>query len=286
MLSATLLDPEKLTYPVLVSPKLDGIRCLMYEGKAVSRNLKPIRNEYVQQMLVGLPNGLDGELIVGSATDGHVLNRTQSGVMSGDGQPSFKYHLFDNYSMKQGFEYRLTSLEDIRHGFIELVPHYTVSNSRSFLSFEQSFLNDGYEGLMVRSISGAYKHGRSTSNEGLLFKFKRFRDGEATVFGLREGITNNNVATVDALGRTKRSAHADGKVNALRVGTILGIDMETGQALEISPGRMTMEDRAHYWLNPEQIMDRIIKYKTFDYGALNVPRFSTFQAFRDAADMS
>ena len=286
MLSATLLDPYNLRYPVLVSPKLDGIRCLMHEGKAVSRNLKPIRNDYVQQMLAGLPNGLDGELIVGSPTEGHVLNRTQSGVMSGDGQPDFKYHLFDNYNMKQGFEYRLTSLEDMRHDYIELVPHYVVNTVEGLLKFEQAFLSDGYEGLMVRKIDGAYKHGRSTSNEGLLFKFKRFRDGEAAVFGLRQGITNTNEATTDIMGRTKRSAHQDGKVNALRGGTILGVDLETGQPLEFSPGRMTMQDRAYYWLNPEQLIDRIIKYKTFDYGTLNVPRFSTFQAFRDAADMS
>lgn len=286
MLSATLLDPETLKYPVFVSPKLDGIRCLIYEGKAVSRNLKPIRNDYVQQMLVGLPTGLDGELIVGSPTDGHVLNRTQSGVMSSDGCPDFKYYLFDNFAMKQGFEYRLTSLEDIRHSHIELVPHYTVTSSEQFLKYEQHFLDSGFEGIMIRSIGGAYKHGRSTASEGLLFKFKRFRDGEAVVFGLREGVHNQNESTEDALGRLRRSNHVENKIGSMRVGTILGADCVTGQPLEISPGRMTIDERKHYWSNPEQLIDRIIKYKTFDYGTLNVPRFSTFQAFRDSADMA
>jgi hypothetical protein len=30
-----------------------------------------------------------------------------------------------------------------------------------------------------------------------------------------------------------------------------------------------------------EIMGRIIKYKTFDYGAIDAPRFTTFQAFVD-----
>lgn len=286
MLSATLLDPERLTYPVFVSPKLDGIRCVIKDGKALSRNLKPIRNDHVQRMLTGLPDGLDGELIVGSSTDGHVLNRTQSGVMSAEGTPQFKYYVFDNFGMSQGFEYRLTSLEDIRHSHIEVVPHYTANSVGNLLNYEQLFLDEGYEGLMVRSIGGAYKYGRSTTNEGLLFKFKRFRDGEAIVFGLREGVHNQNEATTDALGRTKRSNHQTNKIGSCRVGTIMAVDRETGQPLEISPGRMTADQRKFYWEYPEQIMDRIIKYKTFDYGTLNVPRFSTFQAFRDPADMS
>lgn len=66
MLSATLEDPLRLTWPVLGSPKLDGLRCIIKDGMALSRNLKPFRNKFVQEQLSTLPNGLDGELIVGS----------------------------------------------------------------------------------------------------------------------------------------------------------------------------------------------------------------------------
>lgn len=40
-------DLNELTLPVLVSPKLDGIRCVMHEGVALSRKLKPIPNAFV-----------------------------------------------------------------------------------------------------------------------------------------------------------------------------------------------------------------------------------------------
>ena len=150
---------------------------------------------------------------------------------------------------------------------------------------EVAFLDTGFEGLMVRSIHGPYKHGRSTANEGYLFKFKRFRDGETTVWGILKGVHNLNEAILDELGRSKRNSHQENKVPSGQIGTLLARDCATGGALEISPGRMTQAMRKHYWQNPDEILERIIKYKTFDYGALNVPRFSTFQDFRHPDDM-
>src|SRR5262245_23328965 len=96
MLSATLESPINLQFPVLMSYKLDGLRCIIKDGHAMSRNLKPFRNKYVQKHLgTGRYEGLDGELIVGEPNEGHVLGRTQSGIMSEDGEPDFMFHVFD-----------------------------------------------------------------------------------------------------------------------------------------------------------------------------------------------
>lgn len=65
MLAAIVTNREALRFPYLVSPKYDGIRCLIIGGEVVSRNLKPIRNKHIQAALRGLPD-LDGELIVGN----------------------------------------------------------------------------------------------------------------------------------------------------------------------------------------------------------------------------
>ena len=99
MLSATLKDTTKIRYPVLVSPKLDGIRCLMlYDHDNVtrpfSRKLLPIPNKYINRCLAGLP-AFDGELIVGEPTGSDCINRASSGVMSVEGTPDFTYHVFD-----------------------------------------------------------------------------------------------------------------------------------------------------------------------------------------------
>lgn len=44
-------DLSKVRYPVYVSPKLDGIRCIVINGIAMSRSMKPIPNRYIQSQI-------------------------------------------------------------------------------------------------------------------------------------------------------------------------------------------------------------------------------------------
>src|SRR3972149_596598 len=100
-----------IPFPMLLSPKLDGIRCLVIDGVAVGRSLKPIPNKYVQ-LLFGRRefNGLDGELIVDSPIAKEVFQVTSSGVMSIEGQPKVKFYVFDDFSHEAGFAKRLAYL--------------------------------------------------------------------------------------------------------------------------------------------------------------------------------
>ena len=231
MLAATLEHPSRLIYPQLVSPKLDGIRCIMHEGRAVSRNLKPIRNRYIQDQLWGLPDGYDGELIVGSPTEGNVLNRTTSGVMSAEGQPEFMYHVFDNHKHNLGFEGRLLLIKlNMSHPRLVLVEHRMVHSVTQFEEAEREFLAQGYEGIMSRLPHGQYKHGRATNTDQLLHKYKQFTDSELLITHVLEGQTNGNEQTRDALGESVRSASKAGMVPNGRVGTICGTDVKTGQS--------------------------------------------------------
>ena len=61
---------EQVRLPVYVSTKLDGIRCVIIDGVAYSRSLKPIRNKYIQSVIGNEKyNGFDGELVVGNIYD-------------------------------------------------------------------------------------------------------------------------------------------------------------------------------------------------------------------------
>lgn len=51
LLAYTVKDADKLDYPQMASPKLDGIRCVMQDDMPVSRTLKPIPNHYIQDEL-------------------------------------------------------------------------------------------------------------------------------------------------------------------------------------------------------------------------------------------
>src|SRR5436190_19600373 len=90
-------DILNLQRPLIISPKVDGIRCVVHpELGPVTRSLKPIRNTYIRQYLnIPMLKGLDGELIVGEITAPDVFNRTTSAVMTEVGSPDFAYYVFD-----------------------------------------------------------------------------------------------------------------------------------------------------------------------------------------------
>lgn len=281
MLSADVSDVDlsTLRYPLLVSPKLDGIRCIVWEGVAYSRNAKPIRNRFVQQWAKNFHN-LDGELIVGSPTDPHCLNNTQSGVMTFDGQPDFTYWIFDNvdrehpkYESNFGCQWPV----DRR---VNIVLHQYAKSVEELLALERTHLERGYEGVMLRDPAGPYKHGRSTLREGYLMKLKRFQDGEAVVIGLEEGHINGNELQRDELGRAKRTTHQENMVPSGMVGTIIAEDAKWG-TLRISPGTMPHACRKHFWENPKRIIGTTIHWRSFGYGVKDKPRFPRYYGIRE-----
>src|SRR3990167_8829694 len=75
MLAATATVGEIQTLltkgPLIATPKLDGIRCLIKDGRLYSRSLKPIPNQFIRATLEDRPelNGLDGELMIGAPGD-------------------------------------------------------------------------------------------------------------------------------------------------------------------------------------------------------------------------
>ncbi len=49
-------DIDNIKYPVIGNPKFDGIRCIIKDGKCLSRTLKEIPNIYVKTTLVNYPS--------------------------------------------------------------------------------------------------------------------------------------------------------------------------------------------------------------------------------------
>lgn len=284
LLAQTLDDPTILRLPVIGSAKLDGIRCIIENGVPISRNGKPIRNKFIQAILGHSKyNGLDGELIVGPPSGDAVFNRTTSGVSSAEGTPDFTYWVFDNFLIPFApYTVRFNSIDDYPHDpRITKLPAVVIHTLSGLAEFERKTLDAGFEGVMLRRVDGPYKQGRSTLNEQILLRLKRFRDGEAIITGLEEGKINDNEATVNALGYIERSTHQANMRKAGRIGTLLGTDLANGQALRISPGKMTADQRARGWAMPHTVVMRQCRYKCFDYGAIDAPRFATFQSFLD-----
>ncbi|MEB3212417.1 MAG: hypothetical protein VKL39_13745 [Leptolyngbyaceae bacterium] len=289
MLSADLAkvdnDFRQLRYPLLASPKLDGIRCTVWGGVAYSRNGEPLRNQYFQQWVKQHAQALeavDGEVVVGSPTDPLCLNNTQSGIMAFAGRPPFVMFGFDVVAPELSFMERLELLARKTYKipeFFEEVEHQRLISPEQVLKFESEALAQGYEGIMTRDPDALYKHGRSTLKEQGLVKVKRFIDGEAVVVRVEEGSHNVNEATSDALGRTKRSRVSAGLQANGMVGTILAHSAEWGE-LRIAPGKMSHADRLRYWQKPELLVGKTVHWRCFGYGVKDKPRFPRFYGIR------
>lgn len=292
-LAATLTKPALLKFPVWASPKIDGVRCVVFGGVAYSRTLKPIPNPHVQDGAKYYEReleGLDGELVVGSATDPNCMQNTTSGVMKRSGEPEFTFHAFDYVypGMPYGDRMRVVrgrvaeAVEEFAP--VKLVPQHYVMNAADLAVMEEYYLDQGYEGLMIRSGDAPYKYGRSTEREGGLVKVKRFVDAEAVVVGFEEEMRNENEATRDATGRTERSTAQAGLVGKGTLGALVVRD-EQGRVFNIGTG-FTAAQRADIWRDSSRCKGLTVKYKHFDHGTVDAPRHPVFLGFRAPEDMS
>lgn len=289
MLAAKMEDPSQLTFPVYVSPKLDGVRCLILNSQPVSRNLKPIPNLKVREVLGGLPP-MDGELIVGDPTAKDVFQRSMSGVMSKDGAPIFTFYAFDCLTRApMGFSQRYELMQSYANScgdWVQPVHHTLVRSVEALLAYESAMVAEGYEGIMIRAPAGPYKHGRSTAREGFLLKMKRFEDGEAKVIGFVEKEHNDNPQTQDELGRSKRSSHKAGKRAADTLGALTVQDVASGSRFNIGSG-FSESMRADIWASRSgcgSVLGRLVTYRYQPAGVKDAPRFPVFVGFRDEAD--
>lgn len=306
-------DFDKLNYPVIASPKLDGIRTLIHpQHGAVTRSLKPIPNrhtrEYINALMSAVPlmSGLDGELMAGRQinwTDDDVFNKTTRAVMSHAGEPKLVYWLFDSfyapdepYLIRNGMIPRLIlpeidKLQDSNPDVLFMrVESFQCCNKQEVLDYEKRCLERGFEGVMLRDPNKGYKFGRSaiTKTQQHLIKLKRFvgegdaEDAEATIVGFKELAHNENKSTRDAFGLSERSSSKTGLVagetlGALVVrainGTFKGVQFKIGTGFDQSL-------RASIWENRDYHLGRTITFKYQACGSIDAPRFPVFLRFR------
>jgi len=287
LLPREMPDLDTLQYPIYVTPKLDGIRCLFKDGVALSRTLKPIPNHHIQEWAAkhtATLHGMDGELIVGDTTSATVYRDTNSFVMSHDKVGEFFFYHFD------WWDETASSYEQRVEGWIQNVPnnyrkvmHMKATDAAHVLQLEEQVLEKGYEGVILRNPKGLYKYGRCTLKEANAFKLKRFEDDEAVIIGWEEEQHNGNDAETNELGRTKRSTKSIGMVGKGTLGAFIcktrdGIEFKIGSGFDTA-------DRSLFWSNKQNLLGYIVKYKHFPIGVKDKPRHPIFLGFRNEMDM-
>lgn len=192
---------KKITYPALVQPKFDGHRCIaiVKDGKASlwSRTRKPITGlphliTYLETLSTARrePNFiLDGELYNHEYKDKfEELSSFIRSPKAKEGYEVVQYHVYDLVNGNNQSS-RLAELHsrlfDNRGHFesIILVETGQIAFREELDEAFAEFLDQGYEGLMVRNINGYYVNKRSYD----LQKVKEFDDAEFRVIGVEEG---------------------------------------------------------------------------------------------------
>jgi len=303
MLAAAIKDLDSLLYPLIATPKIDGIRCLTLppvepDGKdglfsqqdehcfPVTRAMKPQPNKYIRKQIATLcPPGLDGELIIPDVT----FQETASFIMSFEGQPGFQYHVFDHVmtfrdprwfkGVMEAYSKRLARLECIKlPKFCQLIPHKLIENHAELQEYEQTCVEQGYEGICLRASHSPYKFGRSTLKEHWLLKLKRFEDAEAIVIGCEELVRNKNEALVNELGYTSRQSLSSGLHGGGILGALVVRDLKTGVEFKVGSGFAVME-RTDLWEQRDKLNGRVLTYKYQPHGVKDKPRAPIFKAW-------
>ncbi len=278
---------KKLQYPLLCSPKYDGIRCIIKNKYAMSRSFK-ILPSYQAQVEFKEYEHYDGELIEGNCTDFDVYNRTQSHVMSENKPGNLTFYVFDythpEYLHKPFYE-RLEYLEKVlgTQTQVKLVSHEYIENHEELIKYEQKCLSEGFEGIMMRNPVGHYKLGRGTFKEGLIYKLKRFKDSEAMVVNILPMMENHNTLETDELGYAKRSSSKAGLIEGDIAGkfqVLYGNDV-----LDVAPGSLNHAQRKEILENKYKYIGKHLKFRYFLHGIKDKPRFPRALGFRDLMDL-
>ena len=279
---------EQVRLPVYVSTKLDGIRCVIIDGVAYSRSLKPIRNKFIQSIIGNEKyNGFDGELIVGNVYDKDVFQKTTSGVMSEQGESDFVFYVFDDFTNPDlPYSERADKMRDKVDTLTDHIKFlgqkliHTVDDIKLVLGKEQSL---GGEGLILRNPDGVYKFGRSTPKQQLSIKLKFFEQDEFEVLGFTERMHNANQAKINELGLQERSSHKD---NLIPMNTLGSLILKYGNdSFQMGTG-FTDEQRQEIWDNRDKYLGKLASVRYMSVGLKERPRIPSFIGWRDSEDMS
>jgi len=252
-------EKGKIKFPIFSQPKLDGIRCIVKKDGMWSRNGKRIVSaphifEVLKPLLEINPDLVfDGELYADKfANDFNAIcslvkktKPTEEDLVKSEEQ--IQYHVYDLPSFNATFVYRCQHLSRMLtnyHSSIVVVKTDQVDNLNDVSGFYEDYINEGYEGQMLR-LDGEYENKRSK----YLLKHKSFIDEEYIILGIEEGIGNKTGM----------------------VGSFI-FESKTGKRFNSSP-KFNWEECTEMWNNRENLIGKSATVKYFNLTPDSIPRF-------------
>lgn len=269
-------DHEKkakyVRFPLTVQPKMDGLRCMAFwDGDQVrlqSRQGKDLCCRHIKDTLESwMPKDtvLDGELYqhgVGFQTITKLVKKERPESVG------VEYHVYDCpiFRGEEGktWQDRMTSLAELMNLQVQIQPtgsgskivfvdSRTAKDWNDIRLLHASFMQDGFEGTILRMQDGLYEFGyRSPA----LLKYKDFKDDEFVISGYREG---------------------EGKYAGC---IVWECKTASGQEFRVVP-RGTLEEKRDWYQNARSYVGRYLKVRYQELTDDGIPRFPVGVGIRD-----
>ena len=266
---------KKITFPAFVQPKLDGVRmiavydvstnsvmCYSRTGKKyLSISLQNITNS-IKKVSVKNPSVkhfcFDGELYSNQLTFEEIV-----GICRNTTNPTeqiynkLEYHIYDLIPLQAPIDFAERSVllntifkDELKNPFLKNVSTILVSDIKQVYTHHDTFIAEGYEGIMIRNKKGQYSPTRSID----LQKFKNFEELEFVIVDVKE-----------ATGNDKGTA-------------IIQCQADNGELFWVRP-KGSREYRAS--LLESQIIDKLLTVRYQNLTEKGIPRFPVGIAIRD-----
>lgn len=238
---ASPINTDKLARwkpPYIIQPKLDGVRCRaeISNGRInlLSSQLNPFNNIlHVNMELMSLiekgilPQNIetDGELYVHGMNFKDIASIVKRSVNVHPEYFQMQYHIFDLIEpLKQHYRsVRLKSLSDYMSSTIQIVPTFYANDITEIDTYLGSFMQDGYEGIIIRQAEAFYARKRVMS----MMKLKPRKRDVYRIVACKEEKSKDGIPK-DTLGAF--------------------ICMKDGQAFAVGTGPiLTKDQRQEFW---------------------------------------
>jgi DNA ligase-1 len=268
---AHVYDPKSKTkvknpivYPCFVQPKLDGLRCLIYMANGtiitqsrtggifttmdhIKAGLKPFFDAW--PMVV-----LDGELYTNKYPFEELVGLIKRKQVDDPRIAQVHFHIYDIVSLEGYAERRQFILENRRlfPATFEIVKTEEAIKIDDFKTKFAEYVQEGYEGIMLRNKKGPYVSNRSHD----LQKYKEFEEDEFVIVGFKE---------------------AEGRDS----GTVIWrCATKTGDEFDCRPVG-SVEHRKALFQNAQKNIGKLLTIKYQELSEKGIPRFLSGKSIRD-----
>jgi DNA ligase-1 len=175
---------KKMVFPCMVQPKLDGVRAYYDNGVLYSRTGKAFAGlDHIIAELKEHNLRFDGELYSDKYTFQEIVGMVKK---KQKGTENIHLVVYDIVDATKTFEERHAIVNGLFKGAksVETLLTETCPTASKLKEMHDKYVQDGYEGLILRNIKGKYAI-NARSND--LQKYKEFLDDEFVVSGFTEG---------------------------------------------------------------------------------------------------